>query len=183
MCAHDVHSHFAFMVFSFHCIALSITTAISRCPCVASSSDRTCSAPPKSASARSSASSSGNPAALCSATASSKCSRSSCRTCWRSALGPPMPRQTWSRYCSSFSIGFLQDAVHGEAQLGPGSHLLAQRLAPLLRNVVIAPLAPGLLFLPLAGDQPVGLHLVQARIQRSLTPGERPVRVAMHRRR
>ena len=49
--AHVVHSHFARIVISFHCMALSITTASIRCPCVASSSDRTSSGLPNSASA------------------------------------------------------------------------------------------------------------------------------------
>jgi len=62
---HVVHNHFAFIVISFHCMTLLITTGNSRCPCVASSSDRTCSGPPKSAKARSSAASAGNPAVLC----------------------------------------------------------------------------------------------------------------------
>ena len=56
----------------------------------------------------------------------------------------------------------------------------ASACPPLLGDVVVAPLAAGLLLLPLADDQPALLHLVQARIQRALAPGERPIGVAMH---
>src|SRR5262249_17721109 len=95
---------------------------------------------------------------------------------------PAMLRQTWSRYCSSLSIGLLQDAVDGVAQLGPRLHLLPQRRPALLGDVVVAPLAARLLLLPLADDQAVGLQLVQSGVQQPLPAGERPVGVAVHRR-
>src|SRR5262249_3681573 len=157
-------------------------TPITRCPCVASNSVRTCSGPPKSSSARASAASSDMPAALCSAAASSRCSRNSWRMCWRSDLGPAMLRQTWSRDCSSLSIGFPQDEVEGPAQVAPRLHLLLQRRLALFGDVVVPPLAPRLLLFPLADDQPVRLQLVQARVQRALAPRERPFGVAVHRR-
>ena len=46
-------------------------------------------------------------------------------------------------------------------------------------DVVVAALAAGLLLLPFADDQPARLQLVQARVERPLAPGERPVRVAV----
>ena len=46
--AHVVHSHFAFMVRSCHCIALSITTPIGDARASPPTPTRTCSGPPKS---------------------------------------------------------------------------------------------------------------------------------------
>ena len=68
--AHDDHIHFARIVLSFHCSALSINTASMRCPCVASSSGRRSSGRPNSSIALVTASSSVSPAVLCCSTAS-----------------------------------------------------------------------------------------------------------------
>src|SRR5687768_702518 len=90
-----------------------------------------------------------------------------------------MLRQTWSRYRSSLSIGVLQNLIHGAAQLAPRLHLFRQRSSPLFRDVVVPPLATGLLFFPFADNQPALFHFVQAGIQRAFAPGEGAVGVAM----
>src|SRR5262249_12002916 len=145
------------------------------------SSERTSSDVPNSSNAFRSASSSVKPADRCCWAASSKCSRSSWRTCCRIARGPPRLRHTRSRYCSSLSIRLLQDAIDGGAEFRPRFDLLREGRPPFFRDVVVAPLPARFLLFPFARDEPALLELVEARVQGALAPGERPLGVAMDR--